>query len=58
VAASLEMRVAALEGKVRSLERQAHELHDWLDTVCSWPWKRVWWVVQGFRFYRLGRWWG
>ena len=61
----LESRLIKLEGRIEVLERQMkierQQLRDglfWLDVHCSWPWKRIWWWLHGFKFYRLGRWWG
>ena len=31
-------------------------LEKWVDTVSSPMWKRVWFVMQGYRFRRLGVW--
>lgn len=39
----------ALGARVRRLEK-------WVDTVESPLWKRVWFVMQGYRFRRLGVW--
>lgn len=33
-------------------------LEAYVDTVSSPLWKRVWFVLQGFRFRRVGRWYG
>ncbi len=59
----LEGRVARLEHDQEVLSRQMttarQQLRDslfWLDVHCSWPWKRIWWALHGFRLYRLGRW--
>jgi hypothetical protein len=36
-------------GRIRRLEK-------WVDTVSSPLWKRLWFVVQGYRFRQLGVW--
>jgi hypothetical protein len=55
---SLEHRVAILERQMKSVRRGQQQNAEWLDTVCSPLWKRVWWFVCGYRFYRVGRWYG
>lgn len=55
---NLRAEVEALWRANRSLERQIHHHGEWLDTVNSPLWKRVWWFLQGWRFYTLGRWYG
>jgi hypothetical protein len=56
-------RIAALEREIDVLKRQRVLVHNELrqldervDTVFSWPWKRVWWFLQGYRWYTVGRW--
>lgn len=49
-------RVAVLERQMFAARTRIHELEEWLDTVNSLPWKRLWWLLQGFRWYRVGRW--
>lgn len=39
----------ALAARVRLAEK-------WIDTVSSPPWKRMLFVIQGYRWGRLGRW--
>ena len=55
---TLEHRVAILERQVKSLRRGQQQNSEWLDTVCSPLWKRLLWLAQGYRFYRVGRWYG
>ena len=31
-------------------------VEEYIDTVSSPLWKRVWFVIQGYRFRRVGRW--
>lgn len=33
-------------------------LEEYVDTVSSPLWKRLWWVLQGWRFRQVGRWYG
>lgn len=49
-------RLDVLERQMKSVRREAQQQHEWLDTICSPPWKRLWWLLRGWRFYRLGRW--
>jgi hypothetical protein len=39
----------ALAARVRRVEK-------WIDTIESPLWKRAWFVIQGYRFRRLGVW--
>jgi hypothetical protein len=55
---SIEQRVDVLERQVRSLRQDAQSLQERVDTVCSPLWKRLLWFAQGYRFYRVGRWYG
>lgn len=48
---------------VRMLVRQVHNLRQevrrqdkLLETIATPPWKRVWFFVQGYRLWSLGRW--
>jgi hypothetical protein len=59
----LRRAVSDLRSEVNTLHMRANhhedriiEIHQWVETVCSWPWKRLWWVLCGFRLYQLGRW--
>lgn len=58
-----ERRVANLETRVRVLEcnrvcdaARIRRLEKWEDTVTSALPKRLWWLLLGFCFSRLGRW--
>lgn len=53
---SVEQRLDVLERQVRSLRVQAQQMDEWVDTLASPPWKKFWWLMQGWRWYRLGRW--
>jgi hypothetical protein len=55
---ALESQVALLTHQMRGVRRQLKDQDSWLDTVNS-PWiKRVWWFLRGWRYHRLGRWYG
>lgn len=51
-----EHEIDVLKRQVLALRRQVHALEEWMDTVNSPLWKRIWWWLHGYRFYRLGRW--
>lgn len=53
-----DQRVEALEWQVKHLRRRVRELEEWQDTVTSALWKRVLWWLQGYRWSRVGRWYG
>lgn len=55
---SLEQRVAALERQMREQRRLHQALDERVDTVFSPIWKRVLWFLQGYRWHRVGRWYG
>jgi hypothetical protein len=54
----LEATVAMLRRQVTALRREHRALEERVDTVCSPLWKRVGWWLQGYRWYRVGRWYG
>jgi len=54
--AKLRNRVEVLERQMKIERQQLRDALFWLDVHCSWPWKRLWWALHGFRMYRLGRW--
>lgn len=54
----LEARVEVLERQMRQQRRLTRNLYCWVDTHASPLIKRVWWAFRGFRFIRLGRWYG
>lgn len=51
-----EQELRVLKGQVRSLRREVRQLGELLDTINSPLWKRIWWVLQGYRLRRVGRW--
>jgi hypothetical protein len=53
---SAEHRLFVLERQVKSLQREAQRQSEWIDTHNTALVKRLWFVIQGYRFRRLGRW--
>lgn len=53
---SLRAENASLKVNIRSLAARIRSLEKWQDTVQTPWWKRLWFVVQGYRLTRLGRW--
>lgn len=51
-------RIESLEVNRRMQATRIRELEEYVDTVSSPLWKRLIWVVQGYRFRRVGRWYG
>jgi hypothetical protein len=51
-----ELEIEALKAQVKELRRQVQALDERVDTVCSPPWKRIWWFLQGYRLWRVGKW--
>ena len=45
-----------LRREVKNLRIQLQALSERVDTVFSWPWKRIWWFFQGYRWFHVGRW--
>lgn len=54
--AGLEQEVEVLKRQVRSLRREVRELGEYVDTVSSPLWKRLWWWLGGYYFRKVGRW--
>jgi len=59
----LEINVTSLNFALERLERQQFSFKSELrqksklwDTVCSAPWQRFWWFLQGYRLWKVGRW--
>lgn len=55
---NLEQRVEVLERQMLALRRQIQRNEEWLNTISSPPWKRLWWFLCGYRVWRVGRWYG
>jgi hypothetical protein len=43
---------------MHALRKQAHDHEEYIDTVSSPLYKRVWWFCCGYRFRKVGRWYG
>lgn len=54
----LEQRIDILERQMKSLRREVREKGELLETIASPPWKRLWWFLQGYRLWTVGRWYG
>ncbi len=52
----IEARLASLEANRLRDAARIHALEEYVDTVSSPIWKRLWWVLCGYRFRRVGRW--
>lgn len=48
----------SLQANRRRDAARLRALEKYVDTVSSPLWKRVWFVLQGYRFRRVGRWYG
>ena len=48
--------VSTLMRQVQSLRVQVQRQEELLDTLATPPWKRLWFLVQGWRLWRVGRW--
>ena len=53
---ALELTVARLERQQRSIRRELRTKGELWDTIASPPWRRVLWFLQGYRLWRVGRW--
>ena len=53
-----EFEINTLKRQVASLRRQVVFHNEWLETVNSPLYKRIWWWIRGYRFYTVGRWYG
>jgi hypothetical protein len=53
-----QQRIDVLERQMRELRRQVRNHDEWIDTKSSSFLKRAWWVLQGYRWHRVGRWYG
>lgn len=52
----LDARLISLEHKERMLAARVHDVEEWIDVVSSPFWKRIWFVMSGWRWKHLGRW--
>lgn len=54
----LRVRIESLEvNRMRDAQR-IRALEKYMDTVSSPLYKRLWWVLRGYRFRQVGRWYG
>jgi hypothetical protein len=53
---SLGQEVDVLKRQMLSLRRQVQQHDEWIDTMSSSVFRRAWWVFQGYRWHRIGRW--
>lgn len=51
-----EQRVDVLERQLRSLRGEMRAITEWQYVMCSAMYKRLWWVLLGWNFNSLGRW--
>jgi hypothetical protein len=51
-----EREIDLLKRQIKSLRRELREQGELLDTLASPPWKRIWFFLQGYRLWRVGRW--
>lgn len=52
----LAAEVESLRANQRRDAARIHALEEYVDTVSSALYKRLWWTLQGYRFRRVGRW--
>jgi hypothetical protein len=55
---NVEQEIDVLRRQMKSLRRQLQATEEWLDTIASPWWKKAWWLACGWRWYRVGRWYG
>ena len=48
--------IEALKRQVAALRRQATFFDHWHDTMHSPRYERLWWWLEGYRLFSLGRW--
>jgi hypothetical protein len=53
---NVEQEIEVLKRQVESLRRTQQQQEEWLDTVNSHWYKRIWWWIHGYKYHRLGRW--
>jgi hypothetical protein len=52
----VESEIEALKQQVKSLRTEVRRIDELVDTIASPPWKRAWFFIQGYRLWRVGRW--
>lgn len=53
---SLQAEIESLKQNRINLAKRLREVEKYIDTVSSPLWKRIWFVLQGYKFNQLGRW--
>ena len=53
---NIEQEINVLKRQMKSLRQQVQFHGEWLDTVNSPLYKRIWWWLQGYKFFTVGRW--
>lgn len=51
-----DQEIDVLKRQMKSLREQVHMHEEWLDTVNSPIYKRIWFWLQGYKYHTLGRW--
>ena len=51
-------QLESLRANYVSLAARLRLCEEWIDTMSNPLWKRIWFVIQGYRWKRLGRWHG
>ncbi|MEK6323610.1 MAG: hypothetical protein AABN33_18370 [Acidobacteriota bacterium] len=51
-----QLEIETLKRQVFGLRQQMHRQEELLATIASPPWKRLWWFIQGYRLWSVGRW--
>lgn len=52
----LKAEINSLKANRIAMGKRVRHLEKYIDTVSSPLWKRIWFVIQGWRFRQLGRW--
>jgi hypothetical protein len=55
---NIEQEIDVLKRQVQSLRKQIQQDHELLETIASPPWKRLWWLIRGYKLWKVGRWYG
>ena len=52
----MKAQIDSLNANRITMAKRIRDLEEYVDTVSSPMWKRIWFVIQGWRFRQLGRW--
>ena len=52
----LKAEIESLKANRIAMAKRIRTLEKYVDTVSSPMWKRIWFIIQGWRFRQLGRW--